>query len=59
MNEKSARTLEFPKILDQLAQHTSFSASRELALELQPTADIDAARQLQDETTEARNYYFE
>lgn len=55
MNQKSAGTLEFPKILEQLAQQTSFSASRELALELQPTADIDAARQLQEETTEARN----
>ena len=55
MNEKSARTLEFPKILNQLAKQTSFSASRELALELQPVADIDIARQLQAETTEARN----
>ncbi len=54
MNQKSAETLEFPKVLALLAKHTSFSTSRELALNLQPTADLNVARELQRETSEAR-----
>ncbi len=54
MNEKSADTLEFPKILEQLAKHTSFSAARELALSLSSTPDLQVARELQRETSEAR-----
>ncbi len=54
MNEKSVQTLELPKILEQLARHTSFSASRELALSLQPTPYLDEAQELQRETREAR-----
>lgn len=54
MNEKSAETLEFHKVLTQLAKHTSFSAARELALNLVPTPDLGVARELQRETTEAR-----
>ncbi len=55
MNTKSAKTLEFPKVLAQLAQFTSFSAGRELAQDVIPTPDIDIARELQQETTEARH----
>ena len=55
MNQKSAETLEFPKVLAQLASFTSFSAGRELALDLVPTPDLDIARELQQETTEARH----
>lgn len=54
MNEKSAETLEFPKILEQLAKQTSFSTARELALGLTPTPDLQIARELQRETSEAR-----
>lgn len=54
MNEKSANTLELPKILNKLAQYTSFSGSRELALNLVPTPDLNVARELQRETSEAR-----
>lgn len=54
MNHKSAQTLELPKILDQLAGFTGFSASMQLALELKPTPYLDEARDLQHETTEAR-----
>lgn len=54
MNEKSAETLEFPKVLDRLARYTSFSASKNMALELTPTPDLDAARELMQETSEAR-----
>lgn len=54
MNEKSAETLEFHKVLQRLAAHTSFSASRELALDLMPVPDLTAAQNLLQETTEAR-----
>ncbi len=45
--------LEFPKILEQLARHTMFSASKELALALQPTPYFTEASARQAETTEA------
>ncbi len=34
IHTRTLQTLEFPKILERLAQHTSFSASRELAFQL-------------------------
>jgi DNA mismatch repair protein MutS2 len=46
--------LELDKVLARLARHTAFSASRELALELEPAADFAAARRRQAATTEAR-----
>ncbi len=54
MNEKTYTVLELPKILVQLAEHTDFSAGRELALSLRPTPHLDEARERQQETTEAR-----
>jgi DNA mismatch repair protein MutS2 len=39
--EHTLETLEFPKIREQLAHHTSFSASRALALELTPSTNMD------------------
>lgn len=54
MNEKSSETLEFPKILEQLARYTSFSGSKMLALNLKPVPDLGIARELQHETSEAR-----
>jgi DNA mismatch repair protein MutS2 len=54
MNSKYLQTLELPKILERLAQHTSFSASQELALRLQPSPDLDEAIRRQRETSEAR-----
>lgn len=54
MNTKTLHVLEFDKILQRLAEHTSFSAGRELALSLLPTLDVQLARQWQSETTEAR-----
>ncbi len=47
-------TLEFDKVLAELAEFTSFSPSNELALALRPSGDFHTARQLLDETTEAR-----
>lgn len=46
--------LEFPKIRQQLAQHTAFSASRELAEELVPDTDVGAVRRALDATSAAR-----
>lgn len=46
--------LEFDRVRAQLAAHTAFSASRELALALEPSADAEVVRALTQETTEAR-----
>ncbi len=54
MNEKTFEVLELPKILGRLAGYTSFSAGQELALALRPTPHLDEARELQQETGEAR-----
>jgi len=53
ISEKTLETLEFHKILDQLAQHTSFSAGTELAKDVMPTTDLEEARMWQRETAEA------
>ena len=54
MDDKYLSALEYYKIVQQLAEHTSFSASRELALALHPSADADKVRRWIQETTEAR-----
>ncbi len=54
MDPKSLTTLELPKILDRLAGYCAFSGGAALARELAPTNDIDLARRLQQETSEAR-----
>ncbi len=54
MDSKSLQMLEFSKILARLAQYTSFSAGRELALAVHPTTDLTEARRWQAETSEAR-----
>jgi DNA mismatch repair protein MutS2 len=54
MHTKSLTTLEYPKIIERLAGETAFSASRELALALEPASDADQARKLQGYTAEAR-----
>src|SRR5437016_1005065 len=54
MNDKSIRVLELPKILEQLARHSTFSAGAELTRALTPTSDIREALDWQQETTEAR-----
>lgn len=57
--DQTLETLEFPKIREQLARHTSFSASRELALELLPSTMIAEVRQRQAFTAEARALFDE
>lgn len=45
--EQTLQTLEFPKIREQLARHVGFSASRELALNLDPSVDpVEVRRRL-------------
>ena len=54
MDKKHLETLEFPRILQRLAQHTPFSAGRELALSLPPSPVwVEVQQRLQD-TREAR-----
>ncbi len=52
--DQTLHTLEFPKIREQLARHTAFSASRELALNLLPSTEVGEVRQRQALTGEAR-----
>ncbi len=54
MDEKTLTTLEFDKILERLARHTTFSVGRELALSVRPVANLEEAERLQAETEEAR-----
>jgi len=56
MDPKYLQILEFPKILDKVAKHTSFSAGRELALNLAPSSDIEEVKRRQRETSEARAF---
>lgn len=53
MDTKSLHILEFDKVLARLADYTSFSAGRELALAVMPTNDKRKAEQWQAETSEA------
>ncbi|KPV51044.1 DNA mismatch repair protein MutS, partial [Kouleothrix aurantiaca] len=54
ISEQTLETLEFPKILERLARHTAFSASRELALALIPSTDAYVIRRAIELTSEAR-----
>jgi len=40
----SLATLEFDAVRDQLARHASFSAGRQLALQLEPTGELREAQ---------------
>lgn len=55
MDSKTLSVLEYDKILERLAAHCDFSASKELARALQPTADMDETRRRLAETSEARD----
>ncbi|HEY50017.1 MAG TPA: endonuclease MutS2 [Dehalococcoidia bacterium] len=54
MDEKSLEVLEFPKVREILANFTSFSASRHLALNLKPWSDPALISQLLTQSAEAR-----
>jgi DNA mismatch repair protein MutS2 len=55
MDDKSLEMLEFPKIRGLLADYTSFSASRELTMNLKPLQDYDRISSLLQQTAEARS----
>ncbi len=54
MEQKTLSVLEFPRVLEALASHTSFSISHERAMQIQPTTDLQLALTWQKETSEAR-----
>src|SRR3982751_5536004 len=54
ISEQTLETLEFPKIRERVARHSSFSASRELALVLLPSTDAYEVRRRLQLTGEAR-----
>ena len=53
LRQHSLALLEFPKVRDVLAEFTQTPLSRERALSLEPSYDIDVIRQHQRETAEA------
>ena len=53
-DDKTLLSLEFPRVLNRLAEHTLFSAGRELALTLEPSSDTETVARRQAETSEAR-----
>jgi len=53
MDEKSLKTLEYPKVLERLAAFAAFSASADLARHLRPTAELTEALERQAVTSEA------
>ncbi len=54
MDLKTITVLEYPKVLERLAAHCDFSASKDLARQLEPTTSYTLARLRQQETTESR-----
>src|SRR3954454_25152539 len=54
ISEQTLETLEFPKIRERLSRHTSFSASRDLALQLLHSTDVYIIRRQLQLTSEAR-----
>ncbi len=55
MDKKTLNTLEYPKILERLADYAAFSASAELARSLEPTNDLEIAKSALARTSEARH----
>ncbi|MDP2931338.1 MAG: endonuclease MutS2 [Chloroflexota bacterium] len=55
MDTKSLELLEFPQIREMLAGFASFSASRELALNLQPLTDRESIVRLLQQSAEAQH----
>lgn len=53
MDEKTLQTLEYHKILQRVAEQTSFEPSKEKAGELRPASDLATAQIYQSETQEA------
>jgi DNA mismatch repair protein MutS2 len=54
VDEHTLRVLEFDKVIDRLAHHTSFPAGQELALALTPSTDRNEVVRRQRVTAKAR-----
>ena len=54
MFERTLEKLELPKVIELVAEHTSFAVSRELAFDMWPADDAAMARHLQRLTSEGR-----
>lgn len=57
MDGKTLKVLEYPKVLQRLAGYCDFSASMELARNLEPSNSYELAAARIKETTEARNLF--
>jgi DNA mismatch repair protein MutS2 len=53
ISEKALRTLEYDRVLEKVAAHTSFSLSREIVLALQPSTELEDVKYLQGQVAEA------
>ena len=53
MNPRALRVLEYPKILERLAQHCAFSGGAELAESLLPSDDLVTVQEWLLQTGEA------
>jgi DNA mismatch repair protein MutS2 len=56
MDERTLRVLEYSKVLEMLAEHCSFSLSKDLARSLWPKMNKQFVQGLLSETTEARDF---
>lgn len=54
MNPKSLILLEFHKVLEKLKSYATFDLSANLVVKLRPTSSLEKARQLQEQTRQAR-----
>jgi DNA mismatch repair protein MutS2 len=54
MNKKALETLEYPKIINRLVDYADFSASADLARQLQPSPNLEEVHRRQIATREAR-----
>ncbi len=54
MDNKTLAVLEFPRVLDQVAKHASFSVAQELVQHLRPIDNAGEIQQRQQRTREAR-----
>ncbi len=57
MDQKTLKILEYPRILEALADQCHFNPAREMALELAPSTDLDEVNLLQQETAEALDLF--
>jgi DNA mismatch repair protein MutS2 len=57
MDQKTLKTLEYPRILAFLADQCHFNPARELALKLEPSTDLEEIDLLQQETAEALDLF--